>query len=70
MDSLLLFLGSCRPQGPLAQDFFNLVFLGSCGCKGRWRRISLLVYDVFPWLVNASWFSYARKKWLLRVFLC
>ena len=30
----------------------------------------LTSYDVFPWLINASWFSYARKNWLLRVFFC
>jgi len=32
--------------------------------------ISLLVYDVFPWLVIASRFSYALENWVDRVFFC
>jgi len=32
--------------------------------------ISLLVYDVFPWLVIASWFSYALENRVDRVFFC
>ena len=50
--------------------FSLLSFLGSFRLYSHWRRISLLVYDVFPRLVIASGFSYARKNWLLRVFLC
>jgi len=32
--------------------------------------ISILVYDVFPWLVLASWFWYALEKWVVRIFFC
>ena len=32
--------------------------------------ISILVYDVFPWLVYASRFSYASENWVVRVFFC
>jgi len=32
--------------------------------------ISLLVYDVFPWMVVASWFGYALEKWVDSVFFC
>ena len=50
--------------------FLYFYFWAVLGRRGRWRRISLLVYDVFPWSVIASWFSYAQKNWLLRVFFC
>jgi len=33
-------------------------------------NFSLLVYDVFPWLVIASWFSYALENWVVRIFFC
>ena len=32
--------------------------------------VSLLVYDVFPWLVIASWFSYTLENRVVRVFFC
>jgi len=31
--------------------------------------ISLQVYDVFPWLVIASWFGYALENWVVKDFL-
>ena len=49
---------------------FFTYFSGQLRRYGPWCRTSLLVYDVFSWLVTVSWFSYARKNWLLRVFLC
>jgi len=33
-------------------------------------NISLLVYDVSPWLVFASWFSYALENQVVRIFIC
>ena len=69
MVSLLVFLSGLAARAAGA-GFLYVCFWAVSGLKGGWRRISLLVYDVFPWSVNASWFSYARKKWLLRVFFC
>ena len=32
--------------------------------------VSLLVYDVFPWMVFASWFSYALENRVVRISFC
>ena len=50
--------------------FSILSFLGRFRLHGHWRRISILVYDVFTWLVIASGFRYTPKNWLFRVFFC